>query len=244
MDNIQKIIKDIGFDDKEAIVYLACLELNSAPNTQIAKKTHLNRITNYEILKRLESKGVITSFKKRHAKNFIAIDPRILIKQAKEKILLAEKSLPELLSISNKLVKKPKIYFFEGIDGIKTIYEDSLNARTGILTFTNPNDLYYFLGRKYMENYVKERARRNIKVKGLAPDDEAGKEAKDIGNIVLRDTKLFPKEKYQIQNEIMIYDDKIAVFSGKDKIGLIIENEALSSTFRNIWQMNWDSREA
>ena len=32
---------------------------------------------------------------------------------------------------------------------------------------------------------------------------------------------------YDIKNEIMIYDDKIAIFSDVDEIGLIIENEKL-----------------
>src|SRR3990167_6961020 len=113
MASFSTILEGVGFDDKEAAVYLACLELDGAANTEIAKKTKLNRITNYEVLKLLEKRGVVTSFKKRRAKHFVAIDPRIVLKQTKERVAVLESSLPELLSLTNSLPKKPKIYFLE-----------------------------------------------------------------------------------------------------------------------------------
>ena len=242
-ESLQKILEGIGFDDKEANVYLACLELDDGSNTQISKRTGLNRITNYEILKRLERRGVARMFLKRNTKHFIAVDPRIVIKQAKEKLALAEMAIPEFLAGTNKIAKKPRIYFFEGIDGIKSIYDDSLNSKGEILTFTNPKDIESVLGKKYVDRYVYERVLRKISVHGLAPDNPAGKHAKAIGEAVLRQARIFPEEKYNISNEIMIYDDKIAIFSGKDEIGLIIENKALFDTFRNIWKMSWDNAE-
>ena len=242
-ESLQKILEGIGFDDKEANVYLACLELDGGSNTQISKRTGLNRITNYEILKRLERKGIVRVFLKRRTKHFMAIDPHIVVKQAKEKLTLAEAAMPEFLAGANKMAKKPKIYFFEGINGIKSIYDDSLNSKTEILTFTNPKDIESLLGKKYVDRYVYERVKRNIAVRGLAPDNQAGKHAKAMGEMLLRQARIFQEEKYNISNEIMIYDDKIAIFSGKDEIGLIIENKDLSDTFRNIWKMSWDNSE-
>lgn len=240
-ENLQKILEGIGLEPKEAVVYLACLELDGGSNTQITKRTGLNRITNYEILKRLEKRGVIRAFLKRRIKHFMAVDPRIIIKQAKEKLALAEAAMPEFLAGMNKIIKKPRIYFFEGLDGIKSIYEDSLNSKTEILTFTNPQDIESILGKKYVDRYVYERVRRKITVRGLAPDDPAGKSAQEIGAEVLRKARIFPEAQYKISNEIMIYDNKIAIFSGQDEIGLIIENKDLSDTFRNIWKMSWDN---
>lgn len=37
---------------------------------------------------------------------------------------------------------------------------------------------------------------------------------------------LFPESQYKIDNEIMIYDNKIAIYSEHDEIGLIIEIES------------------
>ena len=238
--DLQKIIEGLGFEDKEAIVYLACLELDYASNSQIASRTKLNRITNYEILKRLEKRGVIATYLRKEKKYFMAVDPRLIVRQVKEKVKIAENALPEILSIVNRIKKKPKIQYYEGIEGIKNIYQDSLNCQTEILTFTNPRDIYNFLGKEFSNEYVNERTKKRIRVKGLAPNDQYGEEAKKEGYEVLRETRLFDKKSYDIKNEIMIYDDKIAIFSDVDEIGLIIENEKLAKTFRSIWQMAWD----
>src|SRR3989338_6673116 len=182
-ENLQKLLEGIGFDDKEANVYLACFELDGGSNTQISKRTNLNRITNYEILKRLERKGIVRIFLKRRKKHFMAVDPRIVVKQAKEKLALAETAIPEFLAGSNKIAKKPKIYFFEGIEGIKSIYDDSLNSKGEILTFTNPKDIESVLGKKYVDRYVYERVLRKISVRRLAPGNPAGKHAQEIGGV-------------------------------------------------------------
>lgn len=240
-ENLLEIIVGIGFNHKEAGVYLACLELAGAPNAQIAKKTKLNRITNYEILKRLEKRGAVVGFTKRRVRHFVGTDPRLLIKGVREHVAVAEQSIPELLAITNRLVRKPKVSFLEDISGIKAIYDDSLNATTEIITFTNPADVRKLLGNKYVDSYVENRVKKKISVRGIAPDDPMGRKEKDVGTKALRDVRLFSTEKYKISNEIMIYDEKVAVFSESGEVGLIIEDKKITDSLRNVWQMVWDS---
>ncbi|MFH1947349.1 MAG: helix-turn-helix domain-containing protein [Candidatus Magasanikbacteria bacterium] len=237
---LKKAIAGLGFDGKEAVVYLACLELDGADNSDIAKKSKLNRITNYEVLKRLEKHGAVGSYKRRGAKHFLAVDPRVLFQQSKEKLKIAEDLLPQFLAITNNLSDKPKMYFFEGLDGIKNIYHDSLQAKGEILTFTNAQDIEELLG-KFLDNYYEERLKRKIKVRALAPADGRGRHAKQVGSRVGREVKLFDKNKYNISNEIMIYNDKVAIYSSRDKMGVIIQNTVIFATMKNIWQMVWDS---
>lgn len=237
---LKKAIAGLGLDEKEASVYLACLELNGADNADIAKKTKLNRITNYEVLKRLEKHGAVGSYKRRGAKHFLAVDPRILLQQTKEKVAIAEGLLPQLVALTNNLERKPKIYFFEGLEGIKNIYNDSLQSGQEILTFTNPADLENILG-GFMDKYYQERLKRKIRVRGMTPDDKSGVEAKLQGPKVMRQVRLFDSKKYFINNEVMIYGDKVAIYSSKDQIGVVIQSQQIVDTVKNIWQMVWDS---
>lgn len=239
---LQKMLEGIGLDEKESLVYLSCLQLTNATNADIARKTGLNRITNYEVLKRLQKRGMITSFKRCHVTHFRALDPRLLIGQAKERVQFAEESLPELLAVANDLEKKPKISFFEGLEGIKQLYKDSLTAHTNLLTFTNAHDLYALLG-EYEKKYLAERVQRKIPVLAVCPDNEDSRAAKKQGPSVIRQVRLVPQEKYALNNEIMIYDNKLAIYSSEDEIGLLIENKELVETFKNIWHMAWDNAE-
>ncbi len=243
MDNqLKKTFQGLGFDDKEAIVYLTTLEFDGASNNSIARKTKLNRITNYEILKRLEKRGAIVSYKKRSGRYFVAIDPRIIIQNAKEKVVLAEGALPELMARINTIERKPKIFFFDGLEGIKDIYKDSLQAHNGIMTFTNPKELNEVLG-EFAGMYVLDRVKRKIFIKSIAPNDEMGEKAQREGDSVLRQVRLFNANEYSIHNEVMIYDNKVAIYSGKDEVGLIIENETIAETLKNIWRMIWNRDE-
>ena len=238
-----KTIQGLGFDEKEATVYLACLEAGNEGNNKIAKLSNLNRVTNYEILKRLEKKGVVASYKKRNIKYFVAIDPKVLIEQVRSRLKMAEEVLPQMSALLNNLENKPKIYFFEEEEGIKNIYNDSLQTKTEILTFTNPKELIGSLG-KYHDIYVEERRKKGIVVKGLAANDSLGLKAKKDGIGLKREVRLFDKTRYCIHNEIMIYDNKVTIYSSKDKMGVVIENEKICDSFRNIWQMVWESNKA
>jgi sugar-specific transcriptional regulator TrmB len=207
---------------------------------RIPKKSGLNRVTNYEVLKRLEKTGAVGAYKRRGSKHFLAVDPRILLQRAKERITKMEEMLPQMVALSNHLEKKPKIYFFEGLEGIKNIYQDSLQSGQEILTFTNPMDLEKVMG-DFEQKYYEERLKRKINVKGIVANSAKGREAKLSGKNLLRQVRLFEDHRYFVSNEVMIYGDKMAIYSNKDQIGIVVQSKQMVETIRNIWQMVWDS---
>lgn len=56
------LLEQFGFNEKEAKVYLACLELGQAPVSSIARTVKEQRVTTHYILKGLVAKGVAQSF--------------------------------------------------------------------------------------------------------------------------------------------------------------------------------------
>ncbi|MEI7425995.1 MAG: helix-turn-helix domain-containing protein [Candidatus Moraniibacteriota bacterium] len=119
-------LEKIGLDKKESQIYLALLELGSANIGQIAKKSAVKRTTVYDILDSLKKKGLLGQTKQKNHTLFFAENPEKLERQIEEKKKIIQKVMPELLSIANRLEKKPKIKFFEGIAGIREVYEDTL----------------------------------------------------------------------------------------------------------------------
>jgi sugar-specific transcriptional regulator TrmB len=238
------LLAGIGFTPSEASVYLACLELGGGAASGIAVRAKLNRVTTYEILKRLQKRGAVTKYLQRKVWHFLATDPRVVVKQARERVSRAELHMPDLMENLMQRVRRPKISYFEGIDGIKAMYDDSLTAKGGeICTITNPKDLRQLLSDLGHDNYVAERVRRKITVRGLAPDDSYGKREYVLGPKVLREVRFLPIEKYPFHNEIMLYDDKVAIYSGVDEVGIILENESIAGTWRAIWRIVWDFAE-
>src|SRR3989344_5908658 len=124
---LNKELEKIGLTQKEAGIYLACLELTEATIGDIAKKSGVKRTTVYDIIDSLKEKGLVSSITKNKKLFYYAESPKKLENTLDEKKRLLENMMPELFSIANKIDKKPKIKYFEGPEGMKDVFRDTLN---------------------------------------------------------------------------------------------------------------------
>lgn len=238
---MEEFLTQLGLNQKQAKVYLACLELGEEVVSQIAKKAGLNRITTYEILKGLDIKGFVRFSKEKNKIHFSPVSPKQLINRFKNSLQQLEGHQLELEAVFNANKKKPKVTYYEGINGIKQIYEDTLTVKKKpIITVTNPEPIEKKLGMKFWRDYWRQRIDFKINVKGFCPDNKRGKQVKKEQQKYLRQAKLFPKEKYNVETEIQIYDNKVALISFMDEMGLIIENKEIADSLRSLWQLAWD----
>jgi sugar-specific transcriptional regulator TrmB len=238
---LQNELEKLGLDDKEIQVYLSLLEIGEANIAKITKKSGVKRTTVYNAIESLKGKGLVSSTMRKQSTLYVAEDPRKLEQGLNEKLLSLKNILPELLSISNFIDKKPKIRFFEGVGGLKDIYLDTLNYPS--------QELMAWISEKYMESfdekflydyYVPERVKRKIWVRALAPDDPSISRFKEEDEKSLRRTRLIPAEKFPFSVEINLYGkNKIGIVSFEEKIGLIVESEKIYGTLKSIFEINW-----
>ena len=236
---LQNILESIGLNGKEACIYLAALETGSSPVSKIASKAKLNRVTAYDILEKLVKKGMINFFTKDKIKYFTATDPEIVVNEFKKRTADLQKSLPDLKRLHGDTIH-PRVRYFEGLEGIKSIYADTLKSKTEILNYGNSQEIRTHWP-TYDEDYVKQRAILKIYLRGIAIDDQYGRwvQARDTENH--REIRLVNKNQFNFTNEINIYDDKLAIISFKDElIGMIIESPEIANTQRAIFKMVWE----
>jgi sugar-specific transcriptional regulator TrmB len=62
--NLEHVLQSIGFQEAEAQLYITGLQLGSAPASDYAKATGLNRITSYNLLEAMVHVGRFTMVKK------------------------------------------------------------------------------------------------------------------------------------------------------------------------------------
>ncbi|MEI8091824.1 MAG: helix-turn-helix domain-containing protein [bacterium] len=110
---LNQVLQENGFTGKEAKIYLATLELGSAPASSIARHAEENRITTYTVLKELCKKSIATEVIRGKIKYYTVISPKRLLKLQEEKSKKLEKMIPTLLAIADKHGNAPKIYFYE-----------------------------------------------------------------------------------------------------------------------------------
>ncbi|MFA7681482.1 MAG: helix-turn-helix domain-containing protein [Candidatus Peribacteraceae bacterium] len=239
-------LSELGLSEEEAHVYLAVLELGGSYVSAIAKKAKIHRVVCYKILDDLTRKGLVSAFSKNKIKHYAVTSPEIIVQKQEEKLRIAQDLLPELESLTNTLAYKPKIEYYEGIEGIKNIFEDTLTAQAEMLGYTNLAALPKVVSAEYLRDYAKRKIAKGIKTRMLSPHlPEALKYLRtyypqNFDPHLVEILFVNPKE-YPFEYEINIYGDKVAIISlnPNELLGMILESKVYANTQRAIFQLAW-----
>lgn len=239
MDNLD--LQGVGLTEKEARVYLSLLELGETSIQRISDKSGIKRTTLYHIIDDLKNKALVGTTIRKNKKYFFAEDPRLIEKQMEERLKKFENILPELLSISNLIDKKPKIRYFEGIEGIKEVFRDTLNfPKQETLAWISMDAVKYFDMDWVLKTYVPQRVEKRIWQRAIAPSQEYIKKVKLYDQKQLRQMKLISSKEFPFEVEINLYGDRnVGIMSFEEKVGIIIESKKIYATLKSFFELHW-----
>lgn len=222
---------------------MALLELGEATMSELTKKSGLKRSTLYFIVEALHKKRLISIVKKGKKTVYSAEDPKRLLEQADENRRNLEYAMPELLSVANNIVTKPKVRYFEGIDGIKEVYRDTLRyPDQKICAWVSQSMITGFDEEFITDYYIPKRLEKKIWAEVIASDTAVGKDFKSKDIKTLRKTRLLDESEFPLSIEISLYGkNKIGFMSIEDKLGLIVESKPISDTLKSIFKAQWES---
>ncbi|MDB5190029.1 MAG: transcriptional regulator TrmB [Parcubacteria group bacterium] len=242
---LKEALISLGLPQKEAAVYLALLELGRSSVSQISRKAAVNRATGYVILDSLITKGLVSISGKEPKQEYVAESPDALPQlfknqqeEARSKEVRAQELSLELKSIQ-KVGDRPRVRFYEGTDGIKSVFEDSLTATSGkIIAFTSIEDQHVSIP-NYFPEYYQRRKRNKIFMRSIFPDTPMGAERQSANEDEYRESVLVPAETYGIHPAINVYDNKLMIASFREKLGIIIESEEIADAMKKIFELAW-----
>ncbi|MFW5888166.1 MAG: TrmB family transcriptional regulator [Patescibacteria group bacterium] len=243
------IFTQTGLSDKEAVVYEFLLKNGEVPAGDIIKKTPLKRGVVYNILEGLRKKGLVSKRTKNKIAYFSPEHPEKLRQYAEERksgLQKAERNLEanmdRLASDFNLSTGKPGIRFFEGIEGVQKVLEDSLNAREEIYTYVDVEAVVKHID-KINQEYVKKRDKLNIKKRALLIDTPfARKYLKDYHRQVT-EIKFLTHKLHSFHTVMQIYDGKISyiTLTSKAKIGVVIEDKNIYQMHKILFEVQWNN---
>ena len=247
---IEEQLKEFGLSDKETKIYITLLQLGTAPVQEIALTAKLNRSTTYVVLDSLRKHELITISEKSSGRVYTAISPELLIQKTGNLVKKyskiesdLESIIPDLNALSKKLKRRPRVLFFEGLEGIKSILDGVLSQKKDsiIRTFSklpvtakkNQPDYYDYLQNK----------RVNQKIKLLAIYSCSDSEKQQFNDTKkkspLNEFIFLPSNKYNFNSNISVYDNKVILISPQDEYGVIIENEDIAQTVKELFDLAW-----
>lgn len=237
-------LQSFGFSEKEAIVYITLLELGKGTVRQISSKAGINRTTSYDILGSLSNKGLV-SVSGKEPKSEYAVEPpesittylKKVADEMLENIKKSEQIIPTLELLHAKQ-NRPRIRFYEGKEGLKHVYEDTLTSHEPIRAYASVGDMHAGLP-GYFPEYYKRRAGKGIAIRAIIPNTETGLERRKFDKEEMRETALVPKELFHFSPEINVYDNKVMIASWREKLGIIIESNEIADAMKKIYELAW-----
>lgn len=242
-DFIINVLSSLGYTEKETQVYLASLSCGIAPSSALAKQAKLNRVTTYEILKKLRDKGLVSVSIIKDVKHFSPLEPSTLLSETQQRLSALEKSLPYLNALQSPVYQQHTVQLFEGLKGIKQAYRETLKSKTEILGYANSQNLRQHWP-EYDEEYVRARAEAKIFFRGLAPNERVGQKVHQQDAEFYREIRLISRKKFsvkKVENEILLFDGRMLIVSfSPEPFAILVESSAVYETQKQIFEMLWE----
>jgi sugar-specific transcriptional regulator TrmB len=248
MTMLEHTLYHAGLTPVEAKVYLTCLKLGTQEVAVIAKESKLSRTDAINVLAALSSKGFVSKFS--HMKDFFTPEhPRIIHRiletehtKKHEGLQALQQILPQLEEYMRPGFTKPEIAFYEGKHGVIAAYEDTLTAKKNILAIASIDDTESELG-DYMHTYYLRRKAAGIPIKAIFPDSPMSRSRQKKDEKELRESRLLPASMLDMHIELNIYEDKVAYFSIREKLAIVVKSKMIADSMRQIFKLCWKMAE-
>jgi sugar-specific transcriptional regulator TrmB len=243
------MLKTMGLNENDIKIYQYLLERGEDNPSQISEKMGVGRTNVYSILGKLVKLGMVEEVSRSKTAKYRLRSPEVIDELVKQQLSELEASsralealVPSLLSKYNLTYGKPGITYFEGLSGIKKIYEDRIKEK--------PKEVLVFrsiLDKKKLGNFlvgvIKRTAIAGIKTRIISPSKITNERRKE-DKLFLRERRRIKLDDFNLSTQIDIYNDRVAFIDLEKKpVGFIVTNKSIADTMRVIFELSWSAGE-
>jgi sugar-specific transcriptional regulator TrmB len=254
MKKVYEYLEQLGLSPIEAKMYLTLLEAGTLSVSELASKIKINRTAVYPHITSLINKGVVFELRKATRKQIQAIEPErlhYLIDNKLDAINMLDKQFPTIVqslnTSSHKYTNEVKadIKYYSGKENLKAIYKDSFKANEirSYVKILGTNDSKKFFPDNlttYLEAFKQNPKLIMKEIFYDTPFSYAD------GQVLSKNKRFFykfmPKNIQLSTQDILIYDNVVAIINYEKNIEAIVLNNTYfyknsKELFDFIWQM-------
>ncbi len=246
---MNEVLTQIGLSPDEVIAYEYLLTSGARTAGDLARHTAIKRGTAYNVLGDLVSRGLARQYEGKNKVIRFALEHPSKIEEmlAGKKRALEESvssisvAIPALTSRWNLVYHRPAVRYYEGLAGLRAVYEDINNEGKDILLIRSVYDDDKPELDKVVNKQIEKQIELGIKTKALTPVDvETYKTIEQFDKVRLVERRLAPKGELVLPGQIIVYANKVAITDLKGAlISTLIENENIAETFRQLFEYSW-----
>lgn len=245
MQDIRKILHNIGLSASEISVYQALLE-GAVRAKEIMNVTGEKRPTVYYALQGLEQRGLVSKTGKEHGSLFQIESLERLQVLAEQKVQKQEELLADVESLISSYVPKHAastihVSHFDSLESIKSAIMYSVYAKNKkIYTIVPKQNFFSDVGPDFIKRYVLEKKRRGVATKALW---EHMPKSSVIREYYTDDSEArnMPKElRGDFETTTFIYDDKVLHIGPKKELyAVLIQSNSYQKSMKALFDMAW-----
>lgn len=238
---MEQELRDFGLSDNEIKIYLALLRRGLMSPTEISKETGFARPYIYDVVQRLQEKGVAATILRDQKRCFTAVTPSQLVELSKQRLEALEKVTKNLDALKFTPEQNINVELQTGKFVFRTLLNDILlHLKKG------DESLWYGIDdaslieadpviEKRLDQYLAKIVRNGITEKLIVK-----KGTKVIPQAKTTTYKFLPEE--TIGNLAFVtYADKLAIFLwGNPNYLIFIKNKGVASSYRNQFHVLWE----
>lgn len=244
MQEYEQLMKDIGLSEKEAKVYLILLSLGPSTVNTIAERSDLIRTTTYDILKTLREKGLVASLVRNKILHFEAADPQKIIENLDAKKQKVQNALPDLRKLHQIVPQGPTLELYEGVEGIRTVWQDILKEGTPLSAISNYQSVFNTM-KYFSPRFIQQRVQRKIPARLITEKTPGAIQTwKKNDKQELRETRFIPSLEHVKITEY-IYGEKVAILATdpQNPLGILIRNKEFAEQQQILFELLWKQAE-
>jgi len=250
---IEQLIKQIGFTENEAKLYLQLADMGKSTAQILAKRSNVPRTTVYSVLEGLVARGLVSEERKQATTFFVANPPTSLLRlvqREQEELKSKEKAIKLLVEeikpfFKAKLFSLPRLQFFEGSAAVENmLYDFTEEWRQGILSTDGvwwgyQDHTFVERYRKWLESYWKIKTdEENIQL----ISNRSNVEVELKGKVKGREIRAVPAE-YDFSSTIWVCGDYIILLMTRNEphYAFQFKDSVFAANLRLVFKLIWNS---
>jgi sugar-specific transcriptional regulator TrmB len=235
---LSEVFQQLGFSDKDQVVYVALLASKPTTITPLARLVRFPPTTVQSVLSRLQKEGVVQVSKRKSRHVYEAYDPSVLKKILERKLEEVVHIIPLLKKIKNEGEVGARVSVFYR-ERMADIFYQALECKQKVVyEIVAAKELQEILGERF--HFTKRRVEKKIAIKSLRVESrEIKKYSRAVHIKELREAKFLPRE-LMFEATILFWDNTVALFTTKSEgLAVVVESTVLRETVQQIFNLLW-----
>lgn len=247
-DILTRTLSTFGLRSEEVQIYLHLLGKGSLSALQISRNIHMARTRVYRLLDKLKAKGLVretldTLGLKFTATPYTQLELLLVEKESEMKAL--RESMPAVYEQISQLVAsnqtESKVFYHHGIDGLKHVTWNSLEAKDTLRIYEKYDSMNAFLNPEFSEIVRAELVKRNVSTHQLTGLTHIQPYTQVTELIKKWDVRYVDPALLAMKFEVLIYNDVYCMYQyGQgEEFCVEIHNTELASMQKQIFDYVW-----